>query len=172
MQWDENLAPDGPAASAAESSAIAPARRLAPSRTEPILRVLVVDDHPVHRKIAHTIFDALGCAVALADSGKAGLAAALAQPFDLIVLDRHMPGGGDRTVRQLRVREGPSRNAYVVCCSSDPPVDVTIGYDGTACKPLTVELAVALLAIARLRQAFRVLRDAAPAAKGGCAKVG
>jgi CheY-like chemotaxis protein len=124
------------------------------------LEVLVVDDHPVHRRIAHTIFNGLGCAVTLAADGRTALATAEARAFDLVVMDPHMHGpSSDTTVRRLRRGTGPSRGAYVVCHSSDPPDHLFAGYDGVVAKPLMVEVAVALLAMVRL---YKLGRSPAP----------
>jgi CheY-like chemotaxis protein len=110
------------------------------------LSVLVVDDHPAHRRCAQAIFEALECAVALAESGAAALRACSARHFDMVIMDRHMPEGhGDDAVRGLRRQEGHARHTFVACCSSDPPRDLSAGYDVIAPKPLTVAAATELL---------------------------
>jgi CheY-like chemotaxis protein len=110
------------------------------------LAVLVVDDHPAHRLCAQAIFEALGCRVALVESGAAALEACAHSRFDVVLMDRNMPGGhGDQAVRRLRRREGPSHHTFVVCCSSDPPRDLSAGYDLLAPKPLTVAGAAEVL---------------------------
>jgi CheY-like chemotaxis protein len=126
------------------------------------LRVLVVDDHPTHRRCAQAIFEALGCTVALEESGPAALEAWARGNFDLLLMDRHMPGGhGDEAVRRLRRREGSGQRTFVACCSSDPPRDLSAGYDVVAPKPLTVAVAADLLrrAVAHARAAGDSDRD-------------
>ncbi len=77
------------------------------------LRVLVADDHEVHRTLLGQAFRALGCVVTTVCDGAAALAAK--GPFDLICLDRHMPGpDGDEVARRLRGQ------AILVACTSDP----------------------------------------------------
>jgi CheY-like chemotaxis protein len=108
--------------------------------------VLVVDDHPAHRHSARIIFEALGCAVDLAESSAAALQACAGADFDLVLMDRNMPGGlGDQAVQRLRRREGSARRTFIACCSSDPPRDLSAGYDVVAPKPLTVAAAADLL---------------------------
>jgi CheY-like chemotaxis protein len=110
------------------------------------LSVLVVDDHPAHRRCAEAIFEALDCAVTLAESGAAALEACAQGRFDVVLMDRHMPGGhGDEAVRRLRWREGSAQRTFVACCSSDPPRDLSAGYDVIVPKPLTVAAAAELL---------------------------
>jgi CheY-like chemotaxis protein len=107
---------------------------------------LVVDDHPAHRRCAQAIFEALGCAVDLAESGAEALRACAGVDFDLVLMDRNMPGGhGDHAVQCLRRREGSARRIFIACCSSDPPRDLSAGYDVIAPKPLTVVMAAGLL---------------------------
>lgn len=109
-------------------------------------RVLVVDDHPLHRIRAEIIFAEFGCKVAQAETGDAALAACATEAFDLIVLDRRMPGtDGDTVVQRLRARPGPSRATFVACCSTDPPGELSAGYDIVVPKPLTSDVAAGIL---------------------------
>jgi CheY-like chemotaxis protein len=110
------------------------------------LSVLVVDDHPAHRQCAQAIFEALGCVVTLTENGAAALEACARRHFDVVLMDRHMPGGdGDEAVRRLRWRERSAQRAFIACCSSDPPGDLSPGYDVLVPKPLTVAAAADLL---------------------------
>lgn len=119
-------------------------------------KVLVVDDHPVHRQLAKAIFEALACSIELAENGADALGACAREAFDLVLIDRHMPVlGGDEAVRRLRWHQGPSSLAYVASCSSDPPSDLTAGYDAIAPKPLGVATATALLTEALTTAASR-----------------
>jgi CheY-like chemotaxis protein len=108
--------------------------------------VLVVDDHPAHRLCAKVIFEALGCSVTLAEGAAEALRACARSRFDVVLMDRNMPGGhGDQAVRRLRRRQGAAQHTFVACCSSDPPRDLSAGYDVLAPKPLTVAGAADLL---------------------------
>ena len=77
------------------------------------LRVLVADDHEAHRRLLNDLLTALGCAVTTVCDGEHAIAAA--GPFDLVCLDRHMPGmGGEAVARRLW------GTAYLVACTSHP----------------------------------------------------
>lgn len=66
-------------------------------------RILVVDDDPILRAIAEEILSAEGHDVTEAENGRAAIAAARAQPFDLVVTDILMPEvDGLELIRQLR----------------------------------------------------------------------
>jgi CheY-like chemotaxis protein len=99
------------------------------------LRVLVVDDHPVNRLVLAEIFTLLGCNVATADDGFQALAAASVAAFDLICLDRHMPGlSGDDVV------SGLPREQFVLAWSTDP-LNLPSRFNGVLSKPVTAAAA-------------------------------
>ena len=105
------------------------------------MRILVVDDHPLNRRILAELFEALGCSVATAECGLDALAASSVERFDLICLDRHMPGlSGDQVLAALPVDQ------FVLAWSTDL-TDLPCRFNGTLAKPLT--LAAAESAIAR-----------------------
>ena len=111
------------------------------------LRVLVVDDHPVNRLVLGEIFTLLGCNVSTAEDGISALAAASVDTFDLICLDRHMPGlSGDDVV------SGLPGDQFVLAWSTDLS-DLPRRFNGVLSKP--VNLAAAESAITRA-MAWRV----------------
>ena len=66
------------------------------------LRVLVVDDHPVNRLVLRELLSHLGCVVSAVEDGAQALSASSADHFDLVCLDRHMPGlSGDEVAERL-----------------------------------------------------------------------
>ena len=71
-------------------------------------RVLVIDDNETNRLIAQELLSAWGFDGVAANSGREGLqkllrAADLGEPFDLVLLDHHMPGmDGAEVVRRIR----------------------------------------------------------------------
>ncbi len=99
------------------------------------LRVLVVDDHAINRLVLAEVFAHLGCTVATAQDGLEALAASSVEHFDLICLDRHMPGlGGDDVVHCL------AHDQFVLAWSTDQS-DVPNRFNGTLAKPVTIAAA-------------------------------
>lgn len=97
------------------------------------LRILVVDDHPVNRHILAELFAAVGCAVATEESGPDALAASSTERFDLVCLDRHMPGlSGDE------VAAGLPADQFVLAWSTDL-TDLPSRFNGTLSKPVTLD---------------------------------
>ncbi|NJR80406.1 histidine kinase dimerization/phosphoacceptor domain -containing protein [Sphingomonas corticis] len=66
-------------------------------------RVLYIDDDAGIRRLVARALERRGHAVTTADGGEAGIAAAAAEPFDLIAVDHYMPGiDGLETLERLR----------------------------------------------------------------------
>lgn len=92
------------------------------------MRVLIADDHAAHRRLLAQVFGALGCIVTTVSDGEAAVAAP--GRFDVICLDRHMPGmGGVQAAEALR---GAS---YLVACTSDPE-GLGAPFDAVLAKPI------------------------------------
>ena len=91
------------------------------------LRVLVVDDNAVNRQVLLHILQDLGASVACAEDGQQALEAIDARPFDLILMDIHMPVvDGLEATRRLRAREKAQGAAAT-------PVIVVSADDGEGC---------------------------------------
>lgn len=105
--------------------------------------MLVVDDHPINRLVFREIFGHLDCAVHEADRGEEALLAAAIDGFDLICLDRHMPGlTGDEIAAQL------PKDQFVVAWSTDL-TDLPSRFNAVLAKPLTADSAARAIALAR-----------------------
>jgi CheY-like chemotaxis protein len=119
------------------------------------LRVLVVDDHPVNRLVLTEIFKHLGCDVSTAEDGDKALTSSGVDHFDLICLDRHMPGlSGDEVAVKL------AADQFVLAWSTDL-TDLPQRFNGSLCKPVTLAGAEAALARAlawRTRSVMSVLK--------------
>ncbi len=120
------------------------------------VRVLVVDDHRINRLVLSDLLRALGCVVSVAADGEQALAMAAAGGFDLICLDRHMPGmGGDEVVERL------PGDQFVLAWSTDL-TDLPKRFNGTLSKPVSI---AAVQAAVRRAEAWR-LRSAGPGRRG------
>ncbi|MBI4874690.1 MAG: response regulator, partial [Acidobacteria bacterium] len=70
-------------------------------------RVLVVDDNPTNRRILEVLLGQWGMRPILAESGPAALAELAGEPFQLAILDVHMPGMDGFEVAAA-IRENPA----------------------------------------------------------------
>lgn len=85
----------------------------------PGIRVLLVDDSKLSRKVIKEFLAQTRIDFAEAESGEAALALAEESRFDLIFLDQMMPGlNGKETLRRLRQGTGTNKDVPVVAVSS------------------------------------------------------
>jgi signal transduction histidine kinase/CheY-like chemotaxis protein len=98
------------------------------------LRLLVVEDHPVNRKILETALTAFGHSVVTAEDGAAAVALCRLQAFDVILTDVNMPiMDGLTATREIRGQPGPNQEAPVIILSaSAQPKDHLAGYEAGA----------------------------------------
>ncbi len=124
---------------------------LPPPSAEPVNfrftgRVLVVDDHPINRRLAQVLLDKLGVTVMEAMNGQQALELLeqqTAQPIDLVLMDCQMPVlDGWQATTQWRQREaGSGRHLPVIALTANAFSDdrdrcVDAGMDGFLTKPL------------------------------------
>lgn len=110
--------------------------------------VLVADDCAANLRLFEALYTSCGCAVSLAKDGAEAMAAALARPFDLISLDRHMPQmSGDEVADVIRAAHGRGPRPYLVLSTSDPrPDDPPYAFDAILPKPVAPQDVVAVVA--------------------------
>ena len=85
------------------------------------LRILLVDDNEINRKIADAVLTKLGCLVEHADNGRAALDLLGSHPFDLAVMDCNLPElDGFAVTRALRAWRGGGTPSQQV--AADLPV--------------------------------------------------
>jgi len=106
------------------------------------LRVLLVDDHPINRKIAALFLRPFNMRIVEAENGIEALAALEREPFDLVLLDIHMPKMDGPTVFS-RIRAGSADWADVPvialtadAMSGDRERYLAMGMSGYLSKPL------------------------------------
>jgi two-component system, sensor histidine kinase and response regulator len=105
-------------------------------------RVLLVDDNAVNRRVAEHQLRKYDCIVTSACDGVAGVAAAMSDDYDLILMDCQMPllDGFDAT-RQIRIREQPGMRVPIIALTAnamagDRELCLTAGMDDYLAKPL------------------------------------
>jgi CheY-like chemotaxis protein len=79
-------------------------RHLPKSPTYHAQRVLVIEDNDMNQQVAYELLSSMNLRVELADNAQEGLAKALAEPFDLILMDIQMPEmDGLTCAKQMRL---------------------------------------------------------------------
>jgi two-component system, sensor histidine kinase len=117
-----------------------------PADTRTTLRVLVVEDNAVNRQVAERLLANLGCEVTLANDGEQGIVAAAAgEPFDLILMDCHMPGtDGYEATRRIRALPGRRGSVRIAALTAGAMPDdrqrcLAAGMDDFLTKPIRID---------------------------------
>ncbi|OYV01873.1 MAG: hybrid sensor histidine kinase/response regulator, partial [Burkholderiales bacterium PBB5] len=132
--------------------ALAGAEQSAPLVAPPTLRVLVAEDHPVNRLYMQALLDRLGHSVTLVDDGLAAVQAMRAQPFDLVLMDVHMPVmDGVAATAEIRNLPAPAGRTPIVALTADVFADtrarcLAAGAAEVLTKPLGLPALQSLLA--------------------------
>jgi len=116
-------------------------------------RVLVIDDEEAIRSAVGRALADEGLVIDLAETAADGLSRALAEPYDLVILDLLMPGiDGFAVLRQL-LRDRPGQTILVLSCLADVRYKVDC-FDLGARDYLTKPFSLAEL-LARVRNQLR-----------------
>jgi two-component system, OmpR family, response regulator RegX3 len=124
-----------------------------------VTRVLVVDDEPAIREAVEYALRNEGFEVEATGDGEAGLRAALAEPYDVVVLDLMLPGmSGMEVCRRLR---GESAVPVIMLTAKGAELDrvlgLEVGADDYVTKPFSMaELIGRIRAIVRRRDLDRI----------------
>ena len=124
------------------------------------LRVLIAEDHLVNRTIFELLLEPFNMTGTFVENGAKALEAAKAGNFDLILMDRQMPGmDGVEVTRQLRqwqAEHGKARTPIIFVSANGAPQSIALareaGADGYVTKPIIVD--------ALAREIARVLGEA------------
>jgi Amt family ammonium transporter len=109
------------------------------------LRVLVVEDNAVNRKVAQRFLERLGCSVTLAEDGAQGVQQFQQGEFELVLMDLQMPTmDGYEATRRIRQLEPPTKRTPVVALTAHAmPGELerclAAGMDDFLTKPLMSE---------------------------------
>ena len=108
------------------------------------LAVLHVDDDPMNLRVVEEILGAFKHSSVKVMSGAEALQLLAQRPFDLVLMDIHMPGmTGIETVERLRAATGPERAIPVIALTADvfsrrPEEYTALGFNGFVSKPILV----------------------------------
>jgi CheY-like chemotaxis protein len=108
------------------------------------LVILHVDDDPMNLRVVEEILGAFKHTAVKTTSGAEALTLLADQPFDVVLMDIHMPGmSGIEAVAKLRESPGPERNVPVIALTADVftrrPEDYrALGFNDFVSKPILV----------------------------------
>jgi signal transduction histidine kinase/ActR/RegA family two-component response regulator len=129
-----------------------------PAAKEPLppgaraLRILVVDDHALNRKVLESFLESYGLTADMAVSGDEALRAFGSSPYHLVFMDCHMPGmDGYECTRRIRQGSAPGSRTTIIGVTADAMENtlgrcMAAGMDGLLTKPIMEKDLRALLA--------------------------
>jgi CheY-like chemotaxis protein len=106
------------------------------------MRLLLVDDHPINRQVASLFLRPFNMRVVEATNGKEALAALAREPFDLVLMDIHMPiMDGTEAIKAIRASSEPWATIPVIALTADAMTGdkeryLRMGMQGYLSKPL------------------------------------
>jgi len=109
------LEPAEPPARAADDTGAVPL-----DSAEPVLRVLVAEDHPVNQAYMEAVLEKLGHRSVFAGNGVEALRAMDEQAFDVVLMDLHMPTmDGFTATRAIRALPDPRSRVPIIALTAD-----------------------------------------------------
>ena len=140
-------------------------------------RVLLVDDHPLNRRVVQLFLAPAGYRVTEAENGQIALDRLAEQTFDVVLLDMHMPVlDGIQTLRHIRASATTWRDIPVIALTADAMSGdreryLAEGMNGYVAKPIDQRdlLAEIVRLIGRAKPAGTPeVEDAGPAMDAAC----
>jgi CheY-like chemotaxis protein len=128
-----------------------PPRQIEPSLEDYIeaapLVILVVDDHPVNRKVVGLILNQLNIQLVMAKNGEEAVQAFYKQPFDAVLMDMQMPVmdglAATRAIRDIEQRAGQDRTPVIMfsanALTEHIEQSLACGADMHLAKPITAK---------------------------------
>ncbi len=110
----------------------------------PRRKILLVDDHPVNRRVARLFLEPFNFAITEAVDGQEALDADMSQ-YDLVLMDLNMPKmGGLEACRIFRASEAPGKHVPIVALTADAMKDQieacrAAGMDAHISKPILMD---------------------------------
>jgi two-component system cell cycle response regulator DivK len=123
-------------------------------------RILLVEDNAANRKLIGDHLRRVGHEVREVETADEGIALALAEKFDLVVMDVQLPGTDGLTATRLLRASSVTRRLPVLAVTAhamrgDEERILAAGFDGYAAKPIAYKEFLALVA-----QLLSATRDA------------
>ena len=109
------------------------------------LRVLVAEDHPINLKYMSILLEKMGHDAVFCENGQEALQLLARQPFDVVLLDYHMPVlDGLATTEAIRELNTPAADIKIILVTADVVNDtrkraLEVGVDEFASKPLQAD---------------------------------
>jgi signal transduction histidine kinase/CheY-like chemotaxis protein len=124
------------------------------------LRILLAEDNTVNQKVALRLLQRMGYRADVAANGLEVLDALARQPYDLVLMDLHMPEmDGLSATREIVRRMGEHRPRIVALTASVLPAEreacLQAGMDGHVVKPIEEDRLATVLAASPLRRPAR-----------------
>ncbi len=116
-------------------------RKAAPVRLRGA-RVLLTDDNAINRQVVRMFLQPQGAEITEAANGREALDALARQPFDLVLLDVHMPVmDGTEAIGRIRASDEPWRDIPVIALTADAMTGdrerlLALGLNGYVSKPI------------------------------------
>jgi CheY-like chemotaxis protein len=110
----------------------------------PRSRILLVEDVIASRVVMARLLRRAGHMVDTVVSGEAAIADVSRQPYDVVLMDLHLPGiGGIDAARQIRMMPGPAGTVPIIALTATTSPEDTVhcraaGMNGLVTKPATV----------------------------------
>ena len=110
----------------------------------PGMKILLVDDHPVNRKVVRLFLEPFGFVITEAVDGQEALDADMAR-FDLVLMDLNMPKmGGLEATRLFRAAEEAGKHVPIIALTADAMQDQVeachaAGMDAHISKPILMD---------------------------------
>lgn len=134
----------------AERTRAAPAEDEAPGLTG--RRILVAEDNVINQAVARAILEAAGAEIEVAEDGVQALDLLRSRPFDLVLMDVHMPHmDGIEALNRIRAGEAGAPDRPVVALTADAMSGddarlLALGFDAVEPKPIRPATLITTLA--------------------------
>ncbi len=133
----------GEAPASSDSGFLVTRHTVAEAKAQNRLRVLVVDDNHINQKVAASLLENMGHRADLVGSGKEALEAFILVPYDVVLMDLHMPElDGFEACRRIRaLAKETERHTFVIAVTAhamkgDREKYLVAGFDGYVSKPI------------------------------------